>query len=376
MLPKTWRLLGLILLLTGMITAAGLTGSRLLAAQSPDGQGAEQRQAANGQGHVTPKTGESSPELSFWQRANSFITGSTGSVQTTLDHKIWSFDGNNVTLRKLIVAALLLIIGLLVVRFILQYLFRRMIQQTSLKPATAQTIVKLLTYFAYLSVLLFALRIVNIPLAAFAFLGGAIAIGVGFGAQNLINNFISGFIIMGERPIQLGDLIELEGILGKVEDIGARCTRVRTGENIRILVPNSSFLEKNITNWTISDKRIRTFVRVGVVYGSPVKTVRELLLEAVRKDPRIQSSPAPFVLFTDFGDNALIFDVYFWIVIESVIERKTIESEVRFRIEEVFGRAGIVIAFPQRDVHLDASRPLPVEFVRRQSKDSATPTKE
>jgi len=370
MLPKSWRLFGLILLLSGMITTAGLTGSRLLAAQSPASQGTEQQQALNNRHPAPPETGEPAPGFSPWQRVHKLMTGSVDSFQTTLDRELWSFNGNGVTLRKLVVAVFLLIIGLLAVRFILKFFLRRMIQQTSLKPATAQTIVKLLTYFAYLLVILFALRIVNIPLAAFAFLGGAIAIGVGFGAQNLINNFISGFIIMGERPIQLGDLIELEGILGKVEDIGARCTRVRTGENIRILVPNSSFLEKNITNWTISDKRIRTFVRVGVVYGSPVKTVRELLLEAIRDNPRIKDSPAPFVLFTDFGDNALIFDVYFWIVIESVIERKTIESEVRFRIEEVFGRAGIVIAFPQRDVHLDASRPLPVEFVRPRTRNS------
>jgi small-conductance mechanosensitive channel len=211
-------------------------------------------------------------------------------------------------------------------------------------------------------VALFALRIVNIPLGAFAFLGGALAIGVGFGAQNIINNFISGFILMTERPIGIGDLVEVDGVLGRVEAIGGRSTRVRTGENIHILVPNSSFLEKNIINWTLSDARIRSKVTVGVVYGSPVREVERLLLQAARESPRVLADREPFVLFREFGDNALIFEVYFWIQVRAVIERRRIESDIRFRIDELFRQAGVVIAFPQRDVHLDAGGPIPVRL--------------
>jgi potassium efflux system protein len=214
------------------------------------------------------------------------------------------------------------------------------------------------TYFAYLLILIYALRMLNIPLAAFAFFGGAIAIGVGFGAQNLINNFISGFIIMAERPISIGNLIEVDGVLGQVEEIGARCTRVRTGANIHILVPNSAFLEKNITNWTLSDQKIRTKVIIGVIYGSPVKEVERLLLRAIKENERVIKDPEPFVVFSDFGDSALIFEIHFWISIRRVIERRLIESSVRFRVDDLFREAGIVIAFPQRDVHLDTLRPL------------------
>ena len=167
-------------------------------------------------------------------------------------------------------------------------------------------------------------------------------------------------IIMGERPISIGDLIELDGVVGKVEEIGARCTKVRTGENIHILVPNSGFLEKNITNWTLSDQKIRAHVSVGVVYGSPVEEVNALLIRAVSENPSVLKPPDPFVLFNDFGDNALIFAVHFWISIRRIIERRLIESTVRFRIDELFREAGIVIAFPQRDVHLDTQRPLEV----------------
>jgi hypothetical protein len=160
--------------------------------------------------------------------------------------ELWVIENRPVTVRKLVVALFILIVGILIAKFIFRIVSKRLASYPYLKETTASVIQKMLSYFAYLLILIFALRIVNIPLAAFAFFGGAIAIGVGFGAQNLINNFISGFIMMAERPISIGDLIELEGILGKVEEIGARCTRVRTGENIHILVPNSSFLEKNI----------------------------------------------------------------------------------------------------------------------------------
>ncbi|MFC1822646.1 mechanosensitive ion channel family protein [Thermodesulfobacteriota bacterium] len=248
-------------------------------------------------------------------------------------------------------------------KYFLKIIGRYLLSFTHLKETTASAVQKVLTYFAYLLVLLFALRMVNIPLTAFAFLGGAIAIGVGFGAQNLINNFISGFIMMAERPISIGDLIEIEGVLGKVEEIGARCTRVRTGENIHILVPNSSFLEKNITNWTLSDRKIRTSVTAGVVYVSPVREVVRLMLQSVTENENTLKSPEPFALFTDFGDNALIFKVHFWINVRQIIERCMIESSIRFRIDELFREAGIVIAFPQRDVHLDIHGPLELRLL-------------
>jgi small-conductance mechanosensitive channel len=213
-------------------------------------------------------------------------------------------------------------------------------------------------------IVLFALRVVNIPLTLFTFLGGAVAIGVGFGAQNLINNFISGFIVMAEQPIKIGDLIEIEETFAMVEEIGARCTRIRTSGNVQILVPNSSFLEKNIINWTLSDKEVRAQVTVGVIYGSPVREVERIMLGIADEHKRVRKAPKPFVLFNDFGDNALIFDLYFWINMNRIMDRRIIESEIRFRIDELFRDAGIVIAFPQRDVHLDVQKPLKFHLVK------------
>jgi small-conductance mechanosensitive channel len=282
--------------------------------------------------------------------------------------KVWSFElfvinDKSVTVKKVITALFILIIGIFVLKRLIKALRNRVFPHSHIETTTAAIIEKLLYYFALLLLFLFALRMVNIPLTAFAFFGGAIAIGVGFGAQNLINNFISGFIIMAERPIKIGDIVDVDGNFAIVEEIGARCTRIRTGANVHILVPNSSFLEKNITNWTLSDQMIRTSVTVGVIYGSPVQDVRRLLIQAVMEQAKVLKQPEPFVLFNDFGDNSLIFDVYFWIKMMRLLDRRLIESHVRFRVDELFREAGIVIAFPQRDVHLDAKKPLELRIV-------------
>ena len=282
---------------------------------------------------------------------------------------VWKFellviDGHSVTVNHFAIALLAFFIGLAILGQIIRLFKKRVLPKTTLKPNEAATAAKLLHYFGMLLLLLLSLRIIHIPLTAFAFVGGALAIGVGFGAQNLINNFISGFILMAERPIRVGDVIDIEGTFATVEDIGPRSTRIRTGDNIHVLVPNSSFLEKNIINWTLSDKMVRAHVAVGVVYGSPVRKVEELLLQVVAENEGVLKTPQPFVLFKDFGDNALLFLLYFWISMDNMTQRLITESDIRFRIDDLFREAGIVIAFPQRDVHLDASKPLELKILR------------
>lgn len=277
--------------------------------------------------------------------------------------EIWAVDQQSVSVGKLFVALMILVVGIILMRYLVHLMHKRILATSQFKETTASAVHKALSYFGYMLVFLVALRIVNIPLTAFAFLGGAIAIGVGFGAQNLINNLISGFIILGERPIHIGDLIEVDGLLGKVEEIGARCTKVRTGQNIHILVPNSSFLEKNITNWTLSNNEIRTKVVVGVAYGSDVKKVEKALNQAAISNSRVLDRPEPFVVFSDFGDNSLVFELYFWVLVHMVLEKRQIESQVRFEIDALFRKADIVIAFPQRDIHFDEKKPLNIQLI-------------
>ena len=301
------------------------------------------------------------------------LTELTRKIQNIWNMELWVIDDHGVTVKKLVMALILLIIGLIFIKRIIALWIRHLLVRTHMKETTAAAVEKIINYFTVFLIVLFALRVVNIPLTLFTFLGGAVAIGVGFGAQNLINNFISGFIIMAEQPIKIGDLIEIEGNFAMVEEIGARCTRIRTGGNVQILVPNSSFLEKNIINWTLSDKEVRAQITVGVIYGSPVREAERILLHAAEEHKRIRKVPKPFVLFNDFGDSALIFDLYFWISMNRIMDRRIIESDIRFRIDELFREAGIVIAFPQRDIHLDTQKPLEFRLLKDPGDPNATP---
>ena len=298
--------------------------------------------------------------VDFWKK----LTTAIGKIKNIWNLELWVIDEHGVTVNKLVVALIILIIGFIFVKRIILFWVRGFLARVHMKETTTAATEKIINYITVLLIILLALRVVNIPLTLFTFLGGAVAIGVGFGAQNLLNNFISGFIVMAEQPIKIGDLIEIEGTFAMVEEIGARCTRIRTGGNVQILVPNSSFLEKNIINWTLSDKEVRAQVTLGVIYGSPVREVERLMLQVADEHSRVRKAPKPFVLFNDFGDNSLIFDLYFWISMNRIMDRRIIESDIRFHIDELFREAGIVIAFPQRDVHLDSQKPLEFRLVK------------
>jgi potassium efflux system protein len=299
-------------------------------------------------------------QVDLWKK----LTTVMGKVKNIWNLELWVIDEHGVTVKKLAMALITLIIGFIFVRKLILFWIRGLLARVHMKETTTAAVEKIINYFIIFLIILFALRVVNIPLTLFTFLGGAVAIGVGFGAQNLINNFISGFIVMAEQPIKIGDLIEIEGNFAMVEEIGARCTRIRTGGNVQILVPNSSFLEKNIINWTLSDKEVRAQVTLGVIYGSPVRETERIMLQVANEHKKVRKAPKPFVLFNDFGDNALIFDLYFWISMNRIMDRRVIESDIRFRIDELFREAGIVIAFPQRDVHLDVQQPLKFRIVK------------
>ena len=280
-------------------------------------------------------------------------------------------SGQIFTAGQLISVVLLVVFGYFGSRLV-GYLIGRRLKTTKLRPDIVH-IVKRIVFFAILVlVIITALGLLGIPLTAFAFATGAIAIGVGFGAQNIINNFISGWILMAERPIRIDDYIELDTAQGTVERIGNRSTRIRRTDGVHLLVPNSLLLENTVVNWTLVDQEIRTTVRVGVAYGSPVRKVADLILEAVKNQPKVKTKPAPNVIFEDFGDNALVFDAYFWCDVSGDRVLRQFRSEIRFRIAELFEKNGIVVAFPQRDVHLDSKDPLQIHLLPADGRAAST----
>ncbi|MDX2481808.1 MAG: mechanosensitive ion channel [Desulfuromusa sp.] len=260
-----------------------------------------------------------------------------------------------VTISKVARALLILAIGLWISSFFKSRISRAVVRTFKADENTALLVEKFLRSIVILTLLIIALITVKIPLAAFAFLGGALAIGVGFGAQALISNFISGIILLFEKPIKAGDLVELEGVIGRVISIGLRCSHVRRFDGVDILVPNSDFLQKSVVNWTLSDQLIRVQVKIGVAYGSPTREVARIIASALEEHGKILKSPEPTILFEDFGDSALIFNTNFWVEALSNADYRVISSDLRHMLDRRFREAHIRIALPQLDVHLDNS---------------------
>jgi small-conductance mechanosensitive channel len=287
---------------------------------------------------------------------------------------IWTFEvftveDRPVSVGHLVVALLVLLVGVPVVRFASKLLGRRVYPRFGLDRGAAAAFATITRYLLLVLVLIFAMWVSGIPLTVFTLAGGALAIGIGFGSQNIANNFISGLVLLAERPIKVGDLVEVEGTYGEVERIGARSTRIRTFDNTHIIMPNAMFLENPVVNWTLSDRRVRVTLTVGVVYGAPTRRVAELLRQAMKEHDNVLPTPEPLVFFADFGDSALVFESLFWIVVNRFQDRRRVLSDLRYRVDEMFREEGIVIAFPQRDVHLDTSRALDIRLV-----DSSTPS--
>lgn len=274
------------------------------------------------------------------------------SISSMMKWEILSLDEDPITLGQLIAVALTIVVVLSLTSWLI-----RMVSQRLLKGGRDANLVQLISrliWFAALTVLFFtALSMLNVPLGAFAFVTGAIAIGIGFGAQNIINNFISGWILMWERPIKIGDFLELGEARGTVESINTRSTCIRRVDGVHLLVPNSLLLENTVINWTLLDKLVRTSVRLGVAYGSDVQLVSRLLQQAAEENTDVLKDPAYGVIFDDFGDNSLIFELNVWVYATAERGLRLIRSDLRFRIDELFRENGVVIAFPQRDVHVD-----------------------
>jgi potassium-dependent mechanosensitive channel len=283
---------------------------------------------------------------------------------------VWSFqltaiDGRPLTVGKLVITLLVLLVGVPIARLVVRRISRRLFERIGLEPGAAAAFETLSFYAVVAALVLVALWVSEIPLTVFTLAGGALAIGIGFGSQKIVNNFISGLILLFERPIKVGDLIEVGETFGRVESIGARSTKIKTFDNFHIIVPNGTILDQNVVNWTHSDNMVRVRMKVGVAYGSPTRRVEELLLQAIQELEKVVSPPEPVVLFEDFGDSALLFEALFWIVMRRPMDRRRILSDLRYRVDELFREDGIVIAFPQRDVHLDNLQPLQVRLLEK-----------
>jgi small-conductance mechanosensitive channel len=225
------------------------------------------------------------------------------------------------------------------------------LRRTHLNPALQFTLARIFGYLLLALGFYISFQTVGVNLSSLAILAGAVGVGLGFGLQNIISNFISGLIILAERPIAIGDRIEVGGVAGQVREISLRSTTVITNDNIAIIVPNADFITHSVTNWSYADPRVRFRIPFGVAYGTDLEKLRRLMTEVANGHPKALKEPKPDLFFTGFGDSALHFELSVWSS-EMTVAPRRFRSDLYFAIEKALRENQIEMPFPQRDVRI------------------------
>src|SRR5581483_184053 len=257
---------------------------------------------------------------------------------------------------RLSILQIFLLVALLIAVFWIssrtkRFLFNRVLAESGLDRSLQYAISQIISNIVLVLGIFIVLENTGIHLAALTVFAGAVGVGVGFGLQNIASNFISGLVILAERPITIGDRVEVAGIVGQVRQIRARSTVIVTNDNIAMIVPNTKFIDSPVTNWTYGDPRVRFRLPVGVAYGSDVEKVREALIAAAKEYPETLTDPPPSVFLDKFGSSSIDFELVVWSDEMSNRPRR-FKSDLNFLIEKHLREAGIEIPNPQRDLHI------------------------
>ncbi len=269
-----------------------------------------------------------------------------------LTHQIKVIDAYHFTVMQVIVSLLLYV----VVRGI-NYLVKRVIlkqeRRENIEIGKGFAIYKIFKYLTYTICMMIILEVMGVKVTILLAGSAALLVGVGLGIQQIFNDVFSGILLLFEGTISVGDVVEADGVVGKVVRIDIRTSVLRTRDDITIIIPNSRVIGQNVINWTHNRNATRFNIEIGVAYGSDLQLVKKLLLEALSEQGKIENEPSPFVRFEDFGDSALQFTLYFWIdQVENMFRVENIKSDIRFEIDRLFRENNVTIPFPQRDVHL------------------------
>ncbi|MDG2334437.1 MAG: mechanosensitive ion channel [Myxococcota bacterium] len=256
----------------------------------------------------------------------------------------------SITLGDLLASGLVFYGSLLFSRFLRFSLDEDIYPRLQVRTGRSSAISTLLQYIILIFGFAFAAAALGFDANRFTLLAGAFGVGIGFGLQTIVNNFISGIILLTEQPVQVGDTIEMGPVFGEVQRIGIRSSTVRSFQGAEIIVPNADLISQQVTNWTLSDRKRRIEIPVGVAYGSDPNQVLELLAEVTKNTAEIMPSPEPYTLFTGFGDSSLNFEVRAWT--DNFDQFLRVKSAVSVGISQALAEAGITIPFPQRDLHV------------------------
>lgn len=268
-------------------------------------------------------------------------------VRSFLNYSIVHYNNYVLTPLNIVIVLLILSGTRILLSFAKRIIFKRISHD---EIGRSNSLFQIVKYFVWVIAISLCLESVGINLSILIAGSAALMVGIGFGLQNIFNDFTSGIIILIDRSIKVGDILETGGIVGEVREIRLRTTKVLTREDTILIIPNHKFISETVLNWTENDWNTRFTVTVGVAYGSDVQLVKSLLLKAAEEHPRISSDPKPIVRFISFGESSLDFELFFWS--ESIFRVGEIQSDLRFKIDELFRAGGVTIPFPQRDVHI------------------------
>jgi len=261
----------------------------------------------------------------------------------------WKIGATEVALQDLATFFLVLFVALLVSR-LLRFVMTEEIFPRIRMPRGVPGALELLSRYGVLLVgFLYALAAAGVELSRLTLLFGALGVGVGFGLQNIVNNFVSGLILVFEHPVQVGDSIEVGAIIGEVRNIGFRASIVRTLDGADVIIPNSELVGSRVVNWSLSQRQRRIQISVGIAFGTDPGRVIDILVDIARKHRDVLSVPAPVAVFDRFGDSALNFTLLCWTRIDDFFR---VRSELTVAVNNAFKDAGIEIPFPQRDLHV------------------------
>lgn len=284
------------------------------------------------------------------------VWDNTGATLSRLQRALtdgWDFGGVSIVPRSIVVGILVFAVLMVVMGWVKRWIDRRWLQRIVIDRGARDAILTLYSYVAFVLAVLIALKAANVDLTGLAIISGALALGLGFGLQSIANNFVSGLILLFERPIRAGDFVSVGETEGYVRRIRIRATEIETLDNQNVLVPNSELVSGRVTNWVLRDTHGRLQVRVGVAYGSDTERVREILERIGTAHPEVITdgrAPAPRALFMGFGDSALDFELR--VRVQRIERRFSVMSDLNFEIDKAFREAGITIPFPQRDLHI------------------------
>jgi small-conductance mechanosensitive channel len=273
--------------------------------------------------------------------------------------QLFTIGTNIVTLEWLVTLVVKLMVLFVLSSIVKRVLVKRIFVRYQLNTGVAYSTATIIRYVILIIGLMMIMQTSGFDISAFSIVFGALGIGIGFGLQNISNNFISGIIILFERPVKVGDRVELEGVAGTILRISPRATTIVTNDEIAIIVPNSDIINKNVTNWSLNDSMVRFNFPVGVSYNEDPLRVQKILLEIALNCEGVHHTPEPDVLMDEFADSALMFNLRVWST-EYSSRPRMLKSMLYYAILDRFRQEGISIPFPQRDLHIIDPLPLPV----------------